>query len=76
MAASSAQPPFSYVPKTLVFGTRATYLIGSDQKSRSKPKTLLKVFDRLLAADIRCEEAEISQHGLEADNRCDRVRRQ
>jgi hypothetical protein len=34
-------------------------------KPRSKTKTLLKVFDRLPKADIRCE-AEILQHGLEA----------
>ncbi|GEM_PF-5099483 len=34
-------------------------------KPRSKTKTLLKVFDRLPKADIRCE-AEILQHELEA----------
>jgi hypothetical protein len=32
-------------------------------KPRSKTKTLLKVFDRLPKADIRCE-AETLQHGL------------
>jgi hypothetical protein len=51
------------MPKTLVFGTGANYLIGGYQKPRSKPKTLLKIFDRLLTDDIRCE-AEILQYGL------------
>ena len=56
-------------PKTLVFGTRENYLNGVYQKPRSKPKTLLKVFDCLLTADIRCE-AEILQHGLTAAVSC------
>ncbi len=55
-------------PKTLLFGACANHLVGGHQKPRSKPKTLLRVFDLLLAADIRCE-AEIFQHALKPDLR-------